>query len=93
MNSYIPTTNIPTKKPYGLNTDFQNEILNDLLITISDMTCVGKTTMQIFQKGIIMSIKSLINLFEDLRSKLNITYILTHRLNQDCLENLFSRVL
>lgn len=82
MNSYTPTTNIPTKKPYGLNIDFQNEVLNDMLITISGMTCVGKTTMQIFQKGIIMSIKSLINLFKDLKSKFNITYILSHRLNQ-----------
>ncbi|KAJ8875268.1 hypothetical protein PR048_023163 [Dryococelus australis] len=44
-----------------------------------------------FQKGFRISIKSLIGLFEDMRSE-NMSYILTSRLNQDCLENFFSHV-
>lgn len=92
MNSYTPITNIPSKKPYGLNIDFQNKALNDMLMTISGKLCVGKTTMQVFQKGIIISTKSLMSLFEELKRKLDIKYILTHRLNQDCLENLFSQL-
>jgi hypothetical protein len=48
--------------------------------------------MQVFQKGIIISCTSIQALYTKLVEKYNISYILTHRLNQDSLENLFSQL-
>ena len=46
-----------------------------------------------FQRGIIISANSLINLFHDIKERYPIVdYIVTARLNQDPLENLFSCV-
>ena len=44
-----------------------------------------------FQKGFLTSIRSLLGLLTDL-TPLKVKYILTARLNQDCLENVFSRI-
>lgn len=56
------------------------------------MTCINKKSLQVFQKGLLMSINSLKKLFIDVKTKFGIKYILTHRLNQDVLENLFSQI-
>ncbi|CAL1289415.1 unnamed protein product [Larinioides sclopetarius] len=44
-----------------------------------------------FQKGFLMTIASLYGLYEDLMP-LDVKFILTSRLNQDCLENFFSKI-
>lgn len=93
MNSYSPSTSIPSKRPYGTNLPLQDECLNEMVSTISGMTCKGKNSMQIFQRGIIMSTKALQSLYKDMREEYEIKYILTHRLNQDCLENFFCQVI
>lgn len=56
------------------------------------MRVISKNSLQIFQKGAIISTTSVQHLFQDLKERYGISYILTHRLNQDCLENLFSQV-
>ena len=48
--------------------------------------------MQVFQKGILLSIASLKGSYQDHKEKYSITYLVTHRLNQDALENFFSQV-
>lgn len=68
-----------------------------MFTTIQTMKCYDKDknlreSLQIFQKGILLSIKSLKALYCDLKKENGFSYILTHRLNQDCLENLFSQV-
>lgn len=93
MNSYTPFPSIPTKLPFGKNFDQQNDILNKIIDSFSTMRCVSKTSMQTFQKGVIISSKSLQQLYEDMKQKHKIFFILTHRLNQDCLENFFSQVI
>ncbi|KAI5704495.1 hypothetical protein M8J75_006003 [Diaphorina citri] len=92
MNSYTTHNNINHQKPYGQALNIQEPILNDVISMIQNMTCNGKKSMQVFQKGIITSTKSLMELFIDLKQKYDIEYILTHRLNQDCLENFFSQL-
>lgn len=42
-----------------------------------------------FQKGVILSRQSLLGLYEMLRTNYNLEYIMTQRLNQDCLEHFF----
>lgn len=45
------------------------------------------------QTGFVVSINSVLNLFSDLRKDFpNLFYLLTSRLNQDCLESFFSRI-
>jgi hypothetical protein len=59
---------------------------------IEGMRRISKSSLQIFQKGIIMSCKSLEGLYEFLKERYSVEYILTHRLNQDCLVIFFSQV-
>lgn len=61
------------------------------------MKCFNKKSelqesLQIFQKGILMSIQSLKGLREEVHKKFGFKYILTHRTNQDCLENFFCQM-
>jgi len=70
----------------------QSEVLRKMTSTIEEMR-VGKwKTLVPFQKGIIISNSSLVNLFNDFKERFNtdMSYIMTNRLNQDVLENLFS---
>lgn len=65
--------------------------------TIKTMRCYNKKKellnyLQIFQKGILMSITSLKLLHKNMVEKFNFKYTLTHRLNQDCLENYHSQM-
>ncbi|KAG5871337.1 hypothetical protein JTB14_018591 [Gonioctena quinquepunctata] len=56
---------------------------------IETSRCIGKTNLQVFQKSILISIKSLQGLFKDMQEKFQISFILTSKLNQDALESLF----
>lgn len=93
MNSYIPRKyGEPFQKPYGHDLEKQDLILEDMKNVMATMRCNGKKTQQLFQKGCIISITSLQELYKELRNTYGIEYILTHRLNQDCLENMFSQI-
>ena len=64
-----------------------------MISTAETMRRVGKRNFNIpFQKGIIISSKSLLSLYEDLSARCRIEFLLTSHLNQDCLENFFSRI-
>ena len=52
----------------------------------------GKTTLVPCQKGWIISIRSTLGLFEDMRREPGFTFLLTSRLNQDLVESFFSMV-
>lgn len=61
------------------------------------MQCYNKKgdfqkSLQIFQKGIFMSITSIKELRNRMEEKFNFKYIITHRTNQDCLENFFVKL-
>ena len=46
-------------------------------------------TLCTFQKGVTLSCYSLIGMFDMVKSLFGVTFILTQRLNQDCLESFF----
>lgn len=93
MNSYLPRKyGEAFQKAYGQDLGKQNEILHEMLNVMTTMRCCGKQSLQLFQKGCAISILSLQNLYEDVRVNYDRQYILTHRINQDCLENLFSQI-
>lgn len=93
MNSHVADVfGFPCKGGYGLHELEQNAALDTFMHTVQTMRCCTKTSMQVFQKGIVMSTKSIKNLLVDVRSRFGMTYLLTHRLNQDALENTFSQL-
>jgi len=96
MNSYVLYAALSNKKPYGVELQQQNEVLNEIINVFSKMSCPNAKNkisgLQTFQKGVIISCKSLQQLYIYLKEEYDIKFILTHRLNQDSLESLFSQL-
>ncbi|OXU21701.1 hypothetical protein TSAR_012429 [Trichomalopsis sarcophagae] len=80
---------------YGLDLDRQNAILHDMSEFIKDLRVGNHKNLIDCQKGILRNNASLKSLFTYLKNtysteNFEIEYLLTFRLNQDILENLFS---
>ena len=65
--------------------------MQDLLIKMYFKPSKGILGQKQFKAGIAVSIKSTIALYNELKSQ-GVNYLLTTRIKQDCLENLFSNV-
>lgn len=70
---------------------------DEMYNTVINMKCFNKkgelqNALQTFQKGILMSITSMKLLRSKMEEKFGLRFLLTHRLNQDCLENIFCQV-
>lgn len=52
----------------------------------------GKKGLEHFQRGVLMSNKPLVMLFDYAKQNSNVEYICTHWLNQDVLEHLFGAI-
>ena len=97
MNSRIPI-NEKQKIKSGFGNDLDNQLksldeLQKLLLTMRFRTKKKKKRKKALlpcQTGFVISIKSLLGLFHYLKNQYELKYILTSRLNQDALENLFS---
>lgn len=92
MNSRTTAETLLLKKPYGIHIDQQNAALERMAQLVRTMIPCTKSTMQVFQKGIIMSTKSLQLMFEAMKEKYDCKYILTKHINQDCLESHFGHI-
>ena len=85
------------KSGLGVNWEEQEESLQKMLELTEKMVVGTKSKKSVrkekvaFQKGIIVSINAVLALWADLKQE-GFQFLLTHRLNQDCLENLFSSV-
>lgn len=77
---------------FGVDLEKQLMIIKETSETVSKMTVGNHKTLIPFQKGILLSNNSLIELYYYLHSEYNLEYILTYRLNQDILENFFSYI-
>jgi hypothetical protein len=78
---------------FGVHFQDQAAVVNEMIKMAEVMRSGEKKTKNLpFQKGILISSKSLLSLFDDLRENRGIEFLLTSHLNQDCLENFFSRV-
>lgn len=76
---------------------FQLEFLMDCLSFFKSLEIQDKNNINVankikFIKSLIISINSIIQLFYYLRENAGFEYILTRRLNQDCLENHFGKI-
>ena len=83
-------------KPPFTNSESQNDILTKIIDIMKESKVQywskkGKLIERSnpFQRGVIISTLSLKNLFEDLKEKYQIQYLLTRRFNQDPLEHTF----
>ena len=76
----------------GIHLGDQMEALDKMEKLIATMKVNGKMAMMQWQKGILISIQSTRALYNDLVRNGPLDFILTSRLNQDCLENFFSRL-
>lgn len=78
-------------KPYGKYLQVQNEFLDDMYTTILNLSILQEQEeVENFQLGVLISIKSLKNLFQDLKLKYKIPYLLTAKLNKDSFETLIA---
>nr|CAH7756017.1 unnamed protein product [Callosobruchus chinensis] len=84
--------NCPTRNAYGTDLGAQAQLLDKMSDMVKSMR-VGKHNGIIpFQKGILLTNRSLKALLPYLQEKYSVKYILTSRLNQDVLENFFSYI-
>jgi len=89
---YTPET-ISYKMPFGRDLVRQLEDLESMKQEVLEFRVGTSRTLYPFQRGILVSIESLKNLYTDVAaSSMNISYILTCRLSQDYIENFFSMV-
>ncbi|KAK4295516.1 hypothetical protein Pmani_031930 [Petrolisthes manimaculis] len=87
FNSSIRTDSAGKRHSF-MKSDKQIKVINDTVTLIKCLRVTGKYLP--FQKGIVISSKSVVTLYESLKERFNISYILTRRLNQDILEHFFS---
>ena len=82
------------RSAFGLqNTlDAQYSCLMDFGKLMRDTRFVGRRKALPFQDGFVMSCTALRGLYSMLGRKYGLKYMLTSRLNQDCVENFFSQV-
>ncbi len=93
LNSRRPVDDNQLKSAFGLNLfNLQNSALAEMKRAVYHMRVGKNKNMLPFQIGIVMSIESLRGLYRDFVNVYQGHYILTARLNQDCLEKVFSRI-
>lgn len=82
----------PWHSAFGIHIEQQINIVNNMKSVVEKMRVAGKTAMMPFQKGILITISSLLEMHSYLQKTKMLKFIMTSRLNQDVLENLFSRI-
>ncbi|KAK9754753.1 hypothetical protein QE152_g962 [Popillia japonica] len=68
------------------------KILDNISATMEQMIVGKHKSMISFQKGVVLSNRSLKELYKHCNKEYGVEYLLTRRLNQDVLENLFSYI-
>lgn len=97
MNSRTKYTAVPERCGFGVNEELQQKALSDMEEFVLNMDFCSfkkrrrkKFTIP-FQKGIIVSIKSTRELFSEVKAA-GVDYLLMSKVNNDPIENYFSRV-
>lgn len=83
----------PLSKAYGLSLSQQNEVLKSMNEIVEKFFPVRKNSNLLpFQRGILQNNNGLPQLLKHVQEHYNMSYILSSKLNQDCLENFFSSI-
>ena len=92
LNSRLKFDANPQKSAFGINLEEQKSVLETFCKTMSETRSLKRKSLLPFQRGMLISSKALILLYEDLQRNFGIEYIRTACLNQDICENFFSRI-
>ena len=72
----------PTRNAFGMNMQLQMDTLRKITNVMTSMKVKSqKVNLYKFQKGIILSSKSIVGLFNMLKDRYNLKYLLTRRIN------------
>lgn len=89
FNSRVKFDQKPSRNAYGTDLEKQNMVLSKMIETIKSMEVCSKKKKFQFQKGILISCNALPRLYEMLKEKYGVSYLMTNRLSQDGLEHFF----
>ena len=92
LNSRIPCHTNKMACGFGIHLEEQSAILAQVKMVVDSMRRKNKATLLPFQTGILISLEALNCLFNDLKARYKVKFILTSRLNQDPVENTFSQI-
>ncbi|XP_071578674.1 uncharacterized protein [Temnothorax nylanderi] len=94
QNSSCQYGSHPGVNGFGVDLTKQEDALQFMNLYIENIRVGNRKDLMPFQKGILISNASLLDLFQDLTTQYpaNVKYLLTRRLQQDILENFFSYV-
>ncbi|XP_071519277.1 transposable element P transposase isoform X4 [Panulirus ornatus] len=92
FNAILRCDRKETRNAYGTNLEKQNLILSRMIETVQSMNVCGNQNKFQFQEGLLISSHSLPKLFEMLRDKYGISFLITYRLNQVGLEHFFGSI-
>lgn len=90
LNASIPFTSQKEKCAFGVHYVYQKKILDEMSHFINESLVFGHKYKLPFQTGILVTNKSLLDLYTYLSQTHKFQYVLTSKLNQDVLENFFS---
>lgn len=92
MNSRVPCHTKKMACGFGIHFQEQSAVLEKVKQVAGSMRRKNKSSLLPFQTGILISTAAIQGLYNDLKEKFNIKFILTSRLNQDPVENTFSQI-
>ena len=92
MNSRLQFDSNELKCAYGVHIENQKEALEKMFSMTEEMRAINRKGLLPFQKGILIGIRSIIQLYEALTEKFEVWYLRTVCVNQDIDENFFSRL-
>jgi hypothetical protein len=83
----------PHRSGFRLHFEKQKKTIEEAIRVFTALQVRGiRTRYMPWQDGLIISSKSILCLYDRLKTKLGISWLLTCKFNQDCCENLFSRL-
>jgi hypothetical protein len=92
MNSRLQFDSNQLKCAYGVHLEKQREALEEMFQMTEKMRAINRKGLLPFQKGILIGIRSIIQMYKELSSKFDVRYLRTVCENQDITENFFSRL-
>ena len=92
LNSRIPCHVKKMSCGFGIHLEEHSAVLDQVKMVVSSMRRKNKASLLPFQTGILISVEALRGLFNALKDLFNVKFILTARLNQDPVENIFSQI-
>ncbi len=92
MNSRLQYTYKDLRCGFSVKIEKQKAALMKAKAIVQDLRVCGQADMMPWQKSLVMGINAVFQLYSYLKDDFGVFYIKTSRLNQDGVENLFSRI-